>query len=285
MLNVDLCCTGSAHAAILIIFCCIASSFLFACCLFDCIQLHRTKRCSSYVTDLPLLRLVPKSELMASFRKDSPNNAGGSKTDSSESNNNNCSSSNLNNNNTFLLNSTSSHFMVNSEMKFSPPPHLLSPQSNASGGSNSASAGGTGDSFSGTPPTKPAPTRRRVRRRATSSSDPAEQLTEMSVRGLNLFRYACIDEGVYKCLECAKTDIVKTFKNKYSFQRHAFLYHEGCQRKVFPCPVCGKEFSRPDKMKNHMKTVHDCFMPKECMVPKDILFPPPPPIPFFLSPP
>ncbi|PBC28413.1 Protein tramtrack, alpha isoform [Apis cerana cerana] len=51
------------------------------------------------------------------------------------------------------------------------------------------------------------------------------------------------------------------------FQRHAFLYHEGHQRKVFPCPVCGKEFSRPDKMKNHMKTVHDCFMPKDCVVP------------------
>lgn len=216
---------------------------------------------------------------MAHFRKDSP---GGSNSKNDTENNNN--SSNLNNNNNFLLNSTSPHFMLNNEMKFSPPPHLMSPQSNASGTSTPVSGTG-GDCFSGTPPTKPAPTRRRVRRRATSSSDPAEQLTEMSVRGLNLFRYACIDEGVYKCLECAKTDIVKTFKNKYSFQRHAFLYHEGCQRKVFPCPVCGKEFSRPDKMKNHMKTVHDCFMPKECMVPKEILFPPPPPIPFFLSPP
>lgn len=103
--------------------------------------------------------------------------------------------------------------------------------------------------------------KRRIRRRATSSSDPTESLTEMSVRGLNLFRYASVTEGIYKCMECAKVDVVKTFKNKYSFQRHAFLYHEGCQRKVFPCPICGKEFSRPDKMKNHMKTVHDCFMP------------------------
>ncbi|XP_032667643.1 protein tramtrack, alpha isoform isoform X1 [Odontomachus brunneus] len=110
--------------------------------------------------------------------------------------------------------------------------------------------------------------KRRMRRRATSQSqDPAEQLTEMSVRGLNLFRYASINEGVYQCTECAKLDIQKTFKNKYSFQRHAFLYHEGHQRKVFPCPVCSKEFSRPDKMKNHMKTVHDCFMPKDCVVP------------------
>lgn len=113
------------------------------------------------------------------------------------------------------------------------------------------------------------PTKRRVRRRATSQSqDPAEALTEMSVRGLNLFRYASINEGVYQCTECAKVDVQKTFKNKYSFQRHAFLYHEGHQRKVFPCPVCQKEFSRPDKMKNHMKTVHDCFMPK------DVVFPP-----------
>lgn len=124
-----------------------------------------------------------------------------------------------------------------------------------------------------------APTRqvakRRMRRRATSQSqDPAEQLTEMSVRGLNLFRYASISEGVYQCTECAKLDIQKTFKNKYSFQRHAFLYHEGHQRKVFPCPVCGKEFSRPDKMKNHMKTVHDCFMPKDCVMPFGFYLPP-----------
>ena len=115
------------------------------------------------------------------------------------------------------------------------------------------------------PSPRPPPTKRRVRRRTASSTDPAEALTEMSVRGLNLFRYASITEGIYKCMECAKADVLKTFKNKYSFQRHAFLYHEGHQRKVFPCPVCAKEFSRPDKMKNHMKMVHDCFMPKECM--------------------
>lgn len=123
--------------------------------------------------------------------------------------------------------------------------------------------------------TTPTPVKRRIRRRATSSSDPAEQLTEMSVRGLNLFRYATVSEGIYKCLECAKTDILKTFKNKYSFQRHAFLYHEGHQRKVFPCPVCAKEFSRPDKMKNHMKTVHECYMPKAIEFPQ---------VPFLLPP-
>lgn len=118
------------------------------------------------------------------------------------------------------------------------------------------------------------PVKRRARRRATSQSqDPAEQLTEMSVRGLNLFRYASINEGVYQCTECAKVDVQKTFKNKYSFQRHAFLYHEGHQRKVFPCPVCQKEFSRPDKMKNHMKTVHDCFMPKDVVFPTMGFFP------------
>ncbi|XP_025831606.1 protein tramtrack, alpha isoform-like isoform X3 [Agrilus planipennis] len=121
------------------------------------------------------------------------------------------------------------------------------------------------------------PVKRRPRRRATSQSqDPAEQLTEMSVRGLNLFRYASINEGVYQCTECAKVDVQKTFKNKYSFQRHAFLYHEGHQRKVFPCPVCQKEFSRPDKMKNHMKTVHDCFMPKDCVFPMGFFLPPQP---------
>lgn len=112
----------------------------------------------------------------------------------------------------------------------------------------------------------PKNSRRRARRRANSTSnDPAEQLTEMSVRGLNLFRYASVSEGIYQCTECAKENIQKTFKNKYSFQRHAFLYHEGTQRKVFPCPVCQKEFSRPDKMKNHMKTTHECYMPKDCL--------------------
>ncbi|XP_060518631.1 protein tramtrack, alpha isoform-like isoform X4 [Cylas formicarius] len=132
---------------------------------------------------------------------------------------------------------------------------------------------GTGTHTMSAPPNRPPP-KRRIRRRATSQSqDPAEQLTEMSVRGLNLFRYASINEGVYQCTECAKVDVTKTFKNKYSFQRHAFLYHEGQQRKVFPCPVCQKEFSRPDKMKNHMKTVHDCFMPKDAVV-NDVVFPP-----------
>lgn len=113
--------------------------------------------------------------------------------------------------------------------------------------------------------------RRRIRRKHNSPDDQAEALTEMSVRGLNLFRYASIQDGVYKCTECAKENVQKTFKNKYSFQRHAFLYHEGTQRKVFPCPVCRKEFSRPDKMKNHMKMTHDCYMPKECKFPLPLI--------------
>lgn len=136
---------------------------------------------------------------------------------------------------------------------------------------NNTTTTSTTPSTSTTPMNAPSgrqPVKRRTRRRtASQSQDPAEQLTEMSVRGLNLFRYASINEGVYQCTECAKVDVQKTFKNKYSFQRHAFLYHEGHQRKVFPCPVCQKEFSRPDKMKNHMKTVHDCFMPKDCVFP------------------
>ncbi|XP_055326729.1 protein tramtrack, alpha isoform isoform X1 [Sitodiplosis mosellana] len=111
------------------------------------------------------------------------------------------------------------------------------------------------------------PQRRRCRRKGSNQDDQAEHLTEMSVRGLNLFRYAKIFEGIYQCTECAKENVQKTFKNKYSFQRHAFLYHEGTSRKVFPCPVCSKEFSRPDKMKNHMKMTHDCYTPKETVAP------------------
>ncbi|KYN02667.1 Protein tramtrack, alpha isoform [Cyphomyrmex costatus] len=148
-------------------------------------------------------------------------------------------------------------------------------RSSASPASRNSSGGSTNTNIGtmSAPSGRQAP-KRRMRRRATSQSqDPAEQLTEMSVRGLNLFRYASISEGVYQCTECAKLDIQKTFKNKYSFQRHAFLYHEGHQRKVFPCPVCAKEFSRPDKMKNHMKTVHDCFMPKDCVMPFSFFMP------------
>lgn len=123
----------------------------------------------------------------------------------------------------------------------------------------------SGGSMPNTPTHSPRPQiRRRIRRKACSTNeDPAEQLTEMSVRGLNLFKYAVISHGVYQCTECAKENVQKTFKNKYSFQRHAFLYHEGAQRKVFPCPMCGKEFSRPDKMKNHLKTTHECYMGKD----------------------
>lgn len=116
------------------------------------------------------------------------------------------------------------------------------------------------------------PQRRRVRRKVNSpADDPAEQLTEMSVRGLDLFRYAKICEGIYQCTECLKENIQKTFKNKYSFQRHAFLYHEGSQRKVFPCPVCNKEFSRPDKMKNHMKTTHEGYVPRDAAYPLNFM--------------
>lgn len=207
--------------------------------------------------DIPPLRLVPHAELMstwADFNDESkpPPPTKGKKTGNKMSGggivkNETGSPRDTDNNNDYLSMSDSER------MKGTPSP--------------SSRDGGAGLSYSEPPPARPATTRRRIRRRATSSSDPAEALTEMSVRGLNLFRYASLSEGIYKCMECAKSDILKTFKNKYSFQRHAFLYHEGHQRKVFPCPVCSKEFSRPDKMKNHMKTVHDCFMPKDCVFP------------------
>ena len=98
---------------------------------------------------------------------------------------------------------------------------------------------------------------------ASQPGTESESLSDMSVRGLDLLKYAFIsNDGSYRCIECEKVQILKSFKNKYSFQRHAFLYHEGIARKVFPCPVCAKEFSRPDKMKQHLKQVHDCIIPK-----------------------
>uniref|UniRef100_A0A182QAY5 C2H2-type domain-containing protein n=1 Tax=Anopheles farauti TaxID=69004 RepID=A0A182QAY5_9DIPT len=117
---------------------------------------------------------------------------------------------------------------------------------------------------------------KRRTRKTISPTDPAEALTEMSVRGLNLFRYATINAGIYQCLVCAKEGVQKTFKNKYSFQRHAFLYHEGNQRKVFPCPVCHKEFSRPDKMKNHHRMTHESFEANsDCLSSSAVYFLPP----------
>jgi hypothetical protein len=92
---------------------------------------------------------------------------------------------------------------------------------------------------------------------AVGSGSP-RSLSEMSVRGLDLLRYATLaPDGTYRCVECERVQITKHFKNKYSFQRHAFLYHEGASRKVFPCSICQKEFSRPDKMKQHLKQAHD----------------------------
>ena len=103
--------------------------------------------------------------------------------------------------------------------------------------------------------------RMRGRRGRGRNRDRAQrQLSEMSVRGLDLLRYATLSpDGTYRCIECDRVQITKNFKNKYSFQRHAFLYHEGAARKVFPCTVCKKEFSRPDKMKQHLKQAHEGF--------------------------
>lgn len=80
----------------------------------------------------------------------------------------------------------------------------------------------------------------------------------IKVRGLDLMRYGRLENGVYKCSECERLHIIKTFKTSYSFQRHAYLYHEGSPKR-FPCPVCGKEFSRPDKRKSHLKEKHGLF--------------------------
>ena len=65
-----------------------------------------------------------------------------------------------------------------------------------------------------------------------------------------LYEFCNPDCSYQGCL----TDICSWF---FSVQRHAFLYHEGAARKVFPCTICKKEFSRPDKMKQHLKQAHE----------------------------
>ncbi|XP_073848965.1 uncharacterized protein isoform X2 [Musca autumnalis] len=98
--------------------------------------------------------------------------------------------------------------------------------------------------------------KRKRKTRSVCADEQGEYLEKMSVRGLDIQRYEHIIDGVSYCLVCAKNDVYKTFKNKYSFQRHAYLFHEGDNRKIFACPICNKEFSRPDKMKMHKKDKH-----------------------------
>ncbi|XP_055921875.1 myb-like protein U isoform X2 [Eupeodes corollae] len=97
---------------------------------------------------------------------------------------------------------------------------------------------------------------KRKRKLRNEPDEQSEYLEKMSVRGLDIQKYEHIVDGVAYCAVCAKKEIFKTFKNKYSFQRHAYLFHEGDNRKIFACPVCSKEFSRPDKMKMHKKDKH-----------------------------
>ncbi|XP_055838906.1 putative uncharacterized protein DDB_G0291608 isoform X2 [Episyrphus balteatus] len=97
---------------------------------------------------------------------------------------------------------------------------------------------------------------KRKRKLRNEPDEQSEYLEKMSVRGLDIQKYEHIVDGIAYCAVCAKKEIFKTFKNKYSFQRHAYLFHEGDNRKIFACPVCSKEFSRPDKMKMHKKDKH-----------------------------
>ncbi|XP_033253220.1 uncharacterized protein LOC117192612 isoform X1 [Drosophila miranda] len=109
--------------------------------------------------------------------------------------------------------------------------------------------------------------KRKRKTRVIAEDEQGEYLEKMSVRGLDIARYEHIIDGVAYCLVCAKNDIFKTFKNKYSFQRHAYLFHEGQNRKIFACPICNKEFSRPDKMKMHKKDKHgDVPMPPSATI-------------------
>ena len=117
---------------------------------------------------------------------------------------------NSNNNNKVTTNSIVSNFLSS---------QLQQSQQNASQDSllipPSATASPSGTATPSAQSTPRQPQRRRVRRKANSPADEqAEHLTEMSVRGLDLFRYAKIFEGIYQCTECAKENIQKTFKNK-----------------------------------------------------------------------
>ena len=64
-----------------------------------------------------------------------------------------------------------------------------------------------------------APTRGRGRRGRGRHRDRVHQrsLSEMSVRGLDLLRYATLaPDGTYRCIECERLQMAKNFKNKYS---------------------------------------------------------------------
>ncbi|XP_073844634.1 uncharacterized protein [Musca autumnalis] len=102
-----------------------------------------------------------------------------------------------------------------------------------------------------TPTTK----RKRRHRITTESNMEKEYLEKMSVRGLDTQNIKSMIDGIIHCLLCSQNGVTKTFKNQYSFQRHVFLLHSGI-RKIFRCPICNSEFSRPDKMNEHKKTKH-----------------------------
>ena len=49
-------------------------------------------------------------------------------------------------------------------------------------------------------------------------------LSEMSVRGLDLLRYATLaPDGTYRCIECERLQMAKNFKNKYSCEYNTAL--------------------------------------------------------------
>nr|XP_029707670.1 protein tramtrack, alpha isoform-like [Aedes albopictus] len=90
------------------------------------------------------------------------------------------------------------------------------------------------------------PARRRARRKNLTTDDQAEALTEMSVR-------------VYGVCQGERPE---DFQEQVQLPAARLPVPRGCPAEVFPCPVCNKEFSRPDKMKNHLKTTHESYMPK-----------------------
>ncbi|XP_011293479.2 uncharacterized protein LOC105261967 [Musca domestica] len=100
-------------------------------------------------------------------------------------------------------------------------------------------------------------TAKKYRRRKVSNDVcvAKEYLQKMSVRGMDSGQYKLTVDGITRCLVCAQNGIEKSFTSQYSFQRHAYLLHSGI-RKIFACPICNAEFSRPDKMKYHKRTKH-----------------------------
>lgn len=63
-----------------------------------------------------------------------------------------------------------------------------------------------------------------------------------------------VDRDLSGRYDCPSNECIKSFSHKNSLKFHFATVHLG----IYPydCPLCQKRFPRPDRLKNHLKSVH-----------------------------